>query len=201
MGQKVNINHSAANYSAAGADIEDHIAALDTSLLRSSVSMGVVPLHIIGKGTGGSKTNTIIIGTTTLAEEFTVNDELYCHLLMPKDVDVTVDATVILAWAPTGAESSKDVTWELKLTSLETGDILTAVTGTITKTDEALPATQFENNPLAFTLAAGTYLGAAISAIHIRIKRLSSTNNPANEPCIHHASFVYTLKTKSLANA
>ena len=148
-------------------------------------------IDVIGKGTGASKPSTSIHGTTTLSEDFSVNNELYLHWVVPNDIDTENDLTIKLSWFPIASESSKTISWELKYTTLTTGDDTNTVTGTLTAVDETVPSTADENTMTVFTLPKEDISGK--HAIHFRLKRISSTNDLSDKVAVHHMTINYYL--------
>lgn len=188
------------NYSAADSSCEAHLVGVDESLQRSAIIRRTDTLEIIGKGAGGTKTTTAIRGDTGLVEIFGVGDELYLHWVPPDHLDITVNPILIFASAPEGSEAGgKLVSWEVKITKMEPATLLTAVSGTVNIVDAAVPTTQFENNAATVALTAATYLSAIMGALHIRLKRVASSNDPVGNIAIHHAAISYGIVGRLLS--
>lgn len=192
--KQVCLTATPSNYSAADNSCEANFVGIDASLLRSAIIRRTDTLEIIGKGAGATKTTTAVRGDTGLVEIFGVGDELYLHWVPPEHLAILVDPRIILASAPEGTEGAgKLVSWEVKITKMEPATLLTAVSGTVNIVDAAVPTTQFQNNNVTAVLAAATYLSAVMGALHIRLKRVASSNDPAANIAIHHAAISYGI--------
>jgi hypothetical protein len=148
-------------------------------------------VDVIGKGVGSTKPTTNAHGDTTISEDFNVDNELYLHWVIPNDIDDSKDLEVHIAWFPTGSETSKTVSWELKYTVLEPTTDITTLTGTLSATDQAVPPTANENTMSILTLPAANIVGK--SAVHFRLKRVTSSSNTINRIAVHHCTINYYL--------
>ncbi len=155
---------------------------------------GLIAANIIGKGTGATKTTTRIDGNT-IAEEFSLSDEIYAHTDIAGRLDTDEDATLEIEWYPVGSEVGKLVTWQVDFTEIFDGVLVNKASDfTLTATDEASPATAFTHKTTVLTVVAANI--NADNGYNIRIKRIASSNDPtgAANPAIHHVELRYKVK-------
>jgi hypothetical protein len=149
-------------------------------------------IEIIGKGVGVTKPTTTIHGDTCISEDFSVNDELYLHWIVPSDCNDKKPCEVCISWFPTSAETDKNVSWEIKYSALSSGDDITTVTRTIDITDDIVPNVENENSMSMFTIPKNDIKNK--SAVHFRLKRVASTSEYTQDIAVHHVSIKYELK-------
>ena len=155
---------------------------------------GIIPIDIIGKGVGATKTTTRI-DNCTIAEQFGVGEKVFAHVIIPDRVDPDEDGTILIAWYPVGSEASKLVSWQVEVVIVASGTLVNkAADVTLTAIDEASPDTAFTNIATTFTLDASDI--SPNTSLHVCITRIASSNDPSvgAEPAIHHASFGYKVK-------
>jgi hypothetical protein len=148
-------------------------------------------IDVIGKGVGSTKPTTNAHGDTTISEDFNVDNELYLHWVVPNDINTDEDLSINIAWFPTGSETSKVVSWELKYTCLEPGTDITTLTGTLNVVDQSVPSTANENSMSMLTIPAANIAGK--KAIHFRLKRVTSTADSTSRIAVHHCTINYYL--------
>ena len=155
---------------------------------------GLIPIDIIGKGTGATKTTTRIDGRT-IAEQFTIGDEVFAHVILPGRLDPAEDATIFMAWYPVGSQVGKLISWEVEVARMASGTLVDkAADVVLTTTDAASPATAFTNTSSAMTLPSAHLVEG--EPLHIQIRRVASSNDPSAgaAPAIHHAGLLYTVR-------
>jgi len=156
----------------------------------------IMKLEFVGKGVGSTKTTTIIVGTTTIAEAFGVGDEIYLQWILPIGVNRLIAPSLEGSFFPVGSEVGTTVSWQMDfLADIHGGD----VGGTATVrylTDVPLPDT--ENTALHGQLEFpnGTFLTEATDAVHIRIKRIASSNDPSAKVAIEHLDVHFSTEGK-----
>jgi len=109
-----------------------------------------VSLDVVGKGTGGTKTVTVIVGNA-LAERIGIGDELYLYQILDGDY-VSGDITVNLDFIPLVAEAGKEVQFQLDYTTHDDGEVVGDTTGTLTSGDINVSATQYMAQDYSFTI-------------------------------------------------
>jgi len=131
-------------------------------------------LPFIGSGTGTFKTSTEINGNI-IYEEFGVLDELFVVWAIPTEIDRSKDVYFEGSFFPVTDGTNRTSSWEIHITSHNSA---TEYTGAVTATD--LPI-----DDIAYTLAHGqapidhtVYLDNDTTTLHIRLKRIASTNDP-----------------------
>jgi len=165
---------------------------------RAPVEPGIenIKLEFVGKGTGSSKTTTVIIGEATLAEVFGIGDELYLQWILPTNIDVTIPPILEGHFFPSGNETDTTVSWQIDLHVDETDIPLDSVTTIIYIIDAPLPDTAYLVTAGELEFPNSGFLSADTEAVHIRIKRISSTDDPSAKVGIEHLAIRYTTDGK-----
>ena len=154
----------------------------------------VEALHFIGSGEGVSKTTTGI-NENIIFEEFGVLDELFVMWSLPSGVDRTKDCYFEGSFFPLSSEAGTDCSWEIHVTAhqqVNGGD----VTGTIYATDLPLNDTAYIHSHGSATIDNATYLGADIDVLHIRLKRVASSNDPSGKIGVSDLTVRYATEGK-----
>jgi len=135
-------------------------------------------LAFIGSGSGGSKTSTGI-NENVIYEAFGIDDELYTMWTIPVDIDRGVnpkfEGTFFSVATNTGGY---DTSWEIHIT-VHNADHSYDYTGIVYANDLPLLATAFVDTHAAVELDRAVYLINDTYTMHIKLKRVSSTNNPS----------------------
>lgn len=161
----------------------------------TGIGTEITDLIFIGSGTGATKTTTKIIGNL-IFEEFGIGDEVYTYFTFPHGFDRTKDATFYGVWFPTSSDGpGYTSSWEIHVTTHNhtTQDYVTDV---ITVTDLAVPAN-------AYTMVEGTinidhtyFNFADFNDMHIKLKRVASTNDPPNGIGIPVLNLIYNTDAR-----
>ena len=118
---------------------------------------------------------------------------MVAHWTLPLDLDRTVDLEIQVSLQTTGAEAGKNCSLDLHITAETPGLDLNTTTGIIQVVNEAIPATNRTGYFVSFVLAAGTYLGATVNSLPLRLERVASGAPPVNAYAIHHFELDYDV--------
>jgi len=143
----------------------------------STASEGLV---FIGSGIGNTKTSTGINGNI-IYEAFGVGDELYMTWIIPDDIDRSVNPNMTgTIFALTNNAGTFDTSWEIHIT-VHNIDHTYEYTGIISALDIAFPAIAFEDIHAAIEIDKAVYLINNTHTMHIKLKRVASTNNTTSK--------------------
>ena len=158
----------------------------------AKTNIGGRHLNIIGKGSGSTKTTTAAFDNT-VAEQFSMNDELYFDISHMYDY-VGGDMPVYFDFIPMGTETNKTVRWNLFYKIYTAGGIVSGTTGTLDSGDITLNTTQYQEQDVLFTIPAAALIGA--EAVHFKIKRVAigAGTNPGTDPAGLHCNVRYTAR-------
>lgn len=146
------------------------------------VMQGVCTLDILGKGTGASKTTTVIDGPV-IAEEFGVGDAVFVSWGVPDYCDRTSDLRVRVHFYLATSEVGKLVSWRIQ-TGSSNGLPVNQVLYTASAADVPVAA-QWLDAHADFILPATSIGLASADAINIKLERIASSNDPVGEPRVH----------------
>jgi hypothetical protein len=149
-------------------------------------------LEFFGLGTGPTKTTPNIIGDATIVEAFKLEDELYLQWVLPTGFDRTVNPKLVGSYLPMGSEVGTTVSWQVDFLADAHGTLLTGVSATQYIIDAPLPEVQYEALHGEMVIDAATLFAEEVDALHIRIKRIASTNDPSASVAIEHLGIEYT---------
>lgn len=149
-------------------------------------------LEFIGKGAGPTRTTTIIVGTTTMAEAFGLDDEMYLQWVLPVGADRSIPPKITGSFFPTGSETSTTVSWQIDFLADEDGVDVGSPATVRYLSDVPLPDTlnQAVHGELEFPNSG--FLNAGVHAVHIRIKRIASSNDPTAKVAIEHMAVEFS---------
>ncbi len=170
----------------------DHSRALNEIIeaYNNRIKTKTLGVNFIGQGTGATKTTTAIYGNT-IVEKFGVGDEVYLHVDIPADMDITADPVVSVRLAPQAAEVAKTCSFDLVYVVQAPGDLINATDDTLQVVDVAVPATQYEDFLLDDFVLDHTLFTATSDDIHIKLARVASTSD-GSDVALHSAVFKYT---------
>ena len=152
----------------------------------------VQKLEFVGKGIGATKTQTIIVGDATMAEAFGIADELYLQWVLPIGVDKSIVPVIHGSFFPTGSEVGTTVSWQIDfLADVDGGDVAAATTVRY-MTDAPLPDTGNTAAHGELEFPNSDFLTATTEAVHIRIKRVASSNDPSAKVAIEHIAVQFS---------
>jgi hypothetical protein len=146
-------------------------------------------LNVVGKGTGSTKTTTIIVDNT-VGEQFDIGDELYFDVSDPIDY-AGGDISINVDFISMGAESGKTVRWKVDYKIHQPFTIVSGSSGIIDSGDMSLSSTQYDEQDFVFTIPASELVGA--EAIHFKLIRatIGAGSNPATDPAVLHCNVRY----------
>ena len=147
------------------------------------------PIEIIGKGQGPAKTTTAVYGITAV-EEFGINDELLIHWQIPELIDRTQKPTIHLEFAPTTAEAGKLLSLQINVAPNAVGSDISDTGTPFMVTDIAVPDTAFISFEVTLELPT-ILIEKDYDDLHIRIRRVTSSNDSAGDIALHHTSMEY----------
>ena len=146
-------------------------------------------LPYIGSGIGVNRTTTKTQGNL-IYESFAVNGELFVNWLMPVDSERNFKQTfhghIFSETSEVGTLSS----WQIDVTSEELDG--TQFTNTIFLLDAPLDPIAFEGVHATVEFSAGVFVTANTFAIHIKVKRIASSNDPSDGIGVVNIHMLYT---------
>ena len=146
-------------------------------------------LPYIGSGIGVNRTTTKTEGNL-IYESFAVNGELFVNWLMPVDIERNFKQTfhghIFSETSEVGTLSS----WQIDVTSEELDG--TQFTNTIFLLDAPLDPIAFEGAHATVEFPAGVFVTANTFAIHIKVKRIASSNDPSDGIGVVNIHMLYT---------
>jgi hypothetical protein len=145
-------------------------------------------LEFIGKGHGASKTTTSIYGNT-ITEDFDVGDEVFMQWQVPQLADFTDKFKLHFDFAPVTAEVGKTFSLEINITASNGGSIGNLGSQFIIS-DISVPETALESFSVEYELPK-YFVKSIHHDLHIRIKRISSSNDLIGDIALHHSSMDY----------
>jgi hypothetical protein len=145
-------------------------------------------LEYIGKGTGASKTTTSIYGNT-ITEDFGIGDEAFMQWQVPQLADFTDTFKLHFDFAPVTAEVAKTFSLEINISPSNGGSIGDLGSQFIVS-DISVPGTSLESFPIELELPEN-FVHDKVHDLHIRIKRITSSNDSTGDIALHHASMDY----------
>lgn len=132
-------------------------------------------LPFVGSGIGPTKTQTGINGNV-IYEGFGIADELFMVWILPVELDRATDVIFQGSFIPLASEVGTFCSWEIHITAHDhTG---TNIDGIVTNGDVPLNATAFVHADGTFTIPAATYLLVNVDALHLKLVRVVSSNDP-----------------------
>lgn len=131
-------------------------------------------LPFVGSGTGTFKTTTEINGNI-IYEEFGLLDELFVVWTLPVGLDRSKDAYFEGTFFPVIDGISRTSSWEIHITAHNTA---TDYTGVVTATDLQVSDTSFTISHGVAPIDHVLYLDNATTTLHIKLKRIASSNDP-----------------------
>lgn len=161
----------------------------------AGIGTATFPLAFIGSGSGSTKTTTQIEGNM-IYEEFGVGDEVFTYFKFPPDMDKTKDMVFYGTWFPTNSDGTGYLTdWEIHIT-VHNHQTNAAISDTISVTDLPVPGTAFEFLSGQVSIDHVTFDFANMHDVHIRLKRVLSSNEPPNGIGISLLTVEYTTDGK-----
>jgi len=154
----------------------------------------VEALNFVGSGEGATKTTTGI-NDNTIYEEFGVLDELFVIWVIPDGLDRTKDCYFKGSFFPLVSDVGTDCSWEIHVTghSLTNG---IEVNGTIYANDLPLEETAFIHSHGSALIDHTIFLVDGIDIMHIRLKRVASSNDPIGKVGVSDLSMRYATDGK-----
>jgi hypothetical protein len=153
-------------------------------------------LDFIGKGTGSTKSETIIVGTTTMAEAFGVGDEIYVHWVLPAGVNRIIAPTIEGSFFPLVSEVATTVSWQVDFIADVHGGIVGGPAVVRYIVDAPLPETAYEALHGTMEFPNSGFLTVDTDAVHIRVKRIASSNDPTSKVAIDHLEVHFATEGK-----
>lgn len=148
-----------------------------------------VGLDFIGKGVGVTKTQTVIFDNV-IVEQFGIGDVIYLHQRLPIQW-VKGDVKIHIGFIPMGAETGKTCNWEINYRAHGMGEVLLGSDGILTTGDKTLPSTQYEMGMGVVTIPVADL--DVNNHIHVRLKRIASSNDSTSDPAILHVTLEYEV--------
>ncbi len=152
-------------------------------------------IDIIGKGAGASKTTTTLIGNT-ITEVFGIGDELFLNWVLPSNIDINKDPIISLSLAPTGSEVGKKVSFDVTILSSKPGIDISTTTGTVQFVDKDISDVVDISFTVEEDISSSTFLDSNMNTVslHIKIKRVASSADPAANIALYNAQITYNIK-------
>ncbi len=152
-------------------------------------------LDIIGKGAGASKTTTTLVGNT-ITEVFGIGDELFLNWVIPTSIDRAEDPIISLSLAPTGSEVGKKVSFDVTILSSKPGVDISTTTGTVQFIDKDISDTVDVAFIAEEEISSQTFLDSGMNTVslHIKIKRVASSADPAANIALYNAQITYNIR-------
>lgn len=147
------------------------------------------PIDIIGKGQGANKTTTAVHGITAV-EEFGVGDELLVHWQIPKLIDRTSGPCLHMEFAPVTAEAGKLLSLQINVAPNSPGGDISDTGTAYNITDAIVPSTAFTSFEVNLELPK-SIIKEGYDDLHIRIRRVASSNDSTGNIALHHTSMEY----------
>jgi hypothetical protein len=143
---------------------------------------------------GGATAPILIEAGPTLGYLFTIDD--VCYGEVPIHPAINREAPVILgcSWAPSGAESSKTVSWKFEVLACKVGAAITTIDATLTAADQPIPTSTGIYSHSVVVVPASLLEDPDVDEFHFKITRIASSADPTSEPGIHHLVCVQSLK-------
>ena len=132
-------------------------------------------LPFIGSGVGASKTTTVIVGNK-ITESFNVGDELFVLWRFSDALDTSKDIKFSGGFMPLAAGVDRTSLWEVHVTSVG-GDGATEITSIITTPEFPIPDIAEDIGLGSVDINHATFDFANSQVIHIRLKRIASSND------------------------
>lgn len=152
-------------------------------------------LPFIGSGTGSTKTTTGYYNNL-IFEEFGINDELYVAWTFPAVLDKSKDIQFIGTFFPVTTDGAdRYSSWEIHVTS-HNHHTSQEINGTIIATDLPLSDTAYEISQGSATIDHVFYDFAGSDTIHIKLKRIASSNDPLGRVAVLGLAIQYTTDGK-----
>ena len=179
------------------ATTEDIVSVIHTGITGPQGEAGPIAgiteysetLPYIGSGIGVNRTTTKTEGNL-IYESFAVNGELFVNWLMPVDIERNFKQTfhghIFSETSEVGTLSS----WQIDVTSEELDG--TQFTNTIFLLDAPLDPVAFEGVHATVEFPAGVFVTANTFAVHIKVKRIASSNDPSDGIGVVNIHMLYT---------
>ena len=153
----------------------------------------IMDLPFVGSGTGSTKTVTDI-NENVIFEKFGINDELFVVWVLPSGLDRTKPCSFEGSFFPTGSEVGTDCSWEIHITAHThiDGDI----TGIVYANGLPLNEIAFKHSHGAAVIDNTIYLLEDVNILHIKLKRVISTNDPADKVGVSDLSMRFATEGK-----
>jgi hypothetical protein len=148
-------------------------------------------LDIIGKGQGANKTDTNVHGIT-ITEDFGVNDELFLHWQIPERTDKTQDIEIHMDWAPIATEVGKTFSIQINISAQGNGTLINDEGQAFLVEDISVTETAFQSFAVRFTVPKAI-VSNGYDDLHIKIRRIASSNELISDIALHHASIEYQI--------
>jgi hypothetical protein len=153
--------------------------------LRESVRASL-ELKTLNVGTGG----TAPASNETAASQgwtFAISDLGYQEFALNALVDRSKAIIIGFNWAPTGSEAAQVASWEVAITQGGVGKNLAAINTTKTITDAAVGAVVDieQQSTVSFSVAEWGGADLVVDELHVRLKRIASSDDPAASPAVY----------------
>ncbi len=150
---------------------------------------------VFDTGSSGSTAADGITGSIQ-AWSFATGELLFANWPLPDRLDRAVNMTLQLIGAPATSEGSKEVSFDVKILSIDdtAGTLIDGTTATVQIVDESVSATAFTAAEITATLTAATFLGSAVDTLGIRITRVAASADLAGEWRLVSAVIQYTIE-------
>ena len=126
---------------------------------------------------------------------FAISDLAYQEFALKPTVDRSLPIIIGFDWAPTGSEVGQLASWEVGVTRAGTGKDLATINVTKSIVDAAVGAVAAIYQQSSVSLSVAEWGGAdlTVDELHIRLKRIASSNDPAASPAVYDIFCVQPL--------
>lgn len=145
-------------------------------------------IEFIGRGTGPTKTVTVIDGPV-IAEEMQIDDELFLRWAIPDNMIPREDLNIIVHFYINTSELGKLVSFELDIGSSD-GIAINTVLGVESDYD-ILVSDQYIDAHAIFTLTHAEYSKEDIDGLNMKLTRVASSDDPTAHPRVHLINAIF----------